>query len=243
MKKIIAVSFFSLFLSSVFAEGFNPPTNNNAPQKIRKRSARPNIPGMLLLEFGFSTIQDEGSLSTDVVGSRTINFLYFYDIQIAGSGFYFTPGVGLGLDRFRFSDDVTIERELTQNNAELVPIDGGGVQKSMLITNYIDFPLEVRYYANSEDRRRSFNVGLGAKIGVLYNSHTKIKQTLGKTYKLKNHDDFGINRFRYGITGRIGIGGFNLFVYKNINEIFEEGKATFAPDATTLTIGLSFTTF
>ena len=236
MKKI-AVAGILTCLSFITLAGNGP----NTPMKIRDRAARPDVPGMFLIEFGINFIKDEGALDMELLGSRTVNLLYFYDIRIANSNFYFMPGVGLGLERYKFEDNVKIVRG-QWNLPELVELEGE-VDKSMLITNYVDLPLEIRFYTNPTDRKRSFNAGVGLKVGVLYNSHSKVKQKIGKTFKEKVHDDFGINRYRYGLTGRIGIGGFNAFFFQDMNELFEDGKADFAPKASTFTIGLSFTGF
>ncbi len=244
MKKIIALSFFCLFLSSTFAEGFNTSVKKNAPQKIRKRNARPDIPGTLLIEFGLNILQDNAeSMDVELLGSRTINFIYLYDIQIGSSKFSFLPGIGVGLDRYKFDEDITITRN-ADGTSSTVAVPGGGVKKSMLVTNYLEIPLEFRFHSNPNDKKRSFKLGLGFKAGLLFNAHTKIKQEIdGETTKVKVHDDFALNRFRYGVTGRIGIGGFNVFVYQNMNELFEDGKGPEATSTSNLTVGVSFTGF
>ncbi len=244
MKKLIAISFFSLFICSAFAGGFSKPAEKNAPMKIRKRNARPDIPGTLLIELGWNLLQnDNPSIATELLGSRTLNFYYLRDIRVGNTNFFVLPGIGVGLDRYKFDEDVTLDRQ-ADGTVNVDTVFGGKVKKSMLITNYLDIPLEVRFYTNPSDKKRSFKVGIGFKVGVLINSHTKIKQEVnGEMTKRKVNDNFALNRFRYGVTGRIGIGGFNVFYYSSLNTLFESDKGPLGTEANNVTVGLSFTGF
>jgi len=60
-------------------------------------------------------------------------------------------------------------------------------QKSMLVANYFDLmPVEFRFDANPTDRSRSLNISVGARIGFLFESQTKIKySSMGLTRILR----------------------------------------------------------
>ena len=245
MRKIIALSFLSLIALTAAANGPNKEGSKKSTMKIRKRSARPDIPGNLLIEFGFNALQnDDPSIDTKLIGNRTVNFYYLYDIRVGKTNFFVLPGIGLGLDRYKFDEDVTLVQDPFAGLTGFSDIIGGGVKKSMLVTNYIDIPIEVRYLTNPADARRSFKAGVGFKVGYLYSAHTKIKQELeGEMFKTKVKGTYNLNRFRYGVTGRIGIGGFNVFYYQSLNPLFEDGEGPFETEANNITKGLSFTGF
>lgn len=242
MKKFFTYILVLSFTFSAYAgTGDEKPSDRTGPMKIRKRTARPDIPGTFLIDIGWNLLQNEPSnLNTSILGSRTVNMYYYYDIPIGNSNFVFMPGIGVGLNRFKFDDDVTLIN--TGDSISVVNVPGS-VKKSMLVSNYVDIPLEVRFYANPDDKKRSFNVTVGGRAGILFSSHTKLKYKLdGENIKEKSKNDFGLNRFRYGLTGRIGIGGFNVFYYHNLSEIFDKGPKGTATTSN-VTFGLSFTGF
>jgi hypothetical protein len=55
--------------------------------------------------------------------------------------------------------------------------------------------------------------------------------------KVKQKDDFNLNRFRYGITGRFGYAWINLFVNYGLSDLFEDGTG---PELTPVSAGLAF---
>ncbi|MTI40631.1 hypothetical protein E1140_14100 [Fulvivirga lutimaris] len=248
MKNLIAILILSTVSLSVMAEGVPQLKAERGPMKIRKRQARPDVPGHLLIEFGVNLLlNDDPAIETEILGSRTLNFYYLYDFRIGNSKFFFLPGIGVGLDRYKFDEDVTLTRTVDGLGEKVTTFDTistGGIKKSMLATNYLDIPLELRFYGNPNDQRRSFKVGVGFKVGMLMSSHTKIKMEQdGDVSKLKVKDNFNLTRFRYGVTGRVGVGGFNVFYYQSLTPLFEKDKGPNATEASNITIGLSFTGF
>lgn len=253
MVKKLILSFLILgFAQTTFATGGDDEKDKSRVKwgtlKIRDRKARPDIPGTFLVELGWNIqMSSPSELDNTLLGSRTVNLYYFYNIELpfAGGRFELMPGIGLGLDRFKFEDDVTLVNAFDANNNEFVDVVDleGDVQKSMIITNYIDIPLEVRFYSNPNDKRRSFKAGIGFKAGVLYNAHTKTKIDNDGVEKVKVKDDFGLRRFRYGITGRMGIGGFNLFYYYSLQDLYDRNEGPLNSDVHHVTVGISFIGF
>lgn len=249
MKKLfIAFIIFSIS-TPVFSNGGTDPKGRLKPMEIRKRQARPDIPGIFLIEFGWSGLSSApNEIDIANIGSRTVNFYYMYDFPIANSKFSFRPGIGLGLDRYKFEDDVTLANDIDVAGEDIIvvsPLTGFDVSKTQLITNYIDIPLEFRFYTNPQDRKRSFRLGVGGKVGLRFSSLTKIKfEDDGENVKLKSKDSFGLNRFRYGVTGRVGFAGVNFFYYQSLSELFESGEGPAGTDNTTnFTVGISITGF
>ena len=223
----------------------------------RKVSRRPDIPGAFAMELGFNfDLSAPNEFSLGFWGSRTFNLYYQYEMRILKSSFSFVPGIGLSLERFKFTNDYTMGYD--PNDLESIvmipPAESGlaGIRKSQLITNYIDVPVEIRYSANPDDPARSFKIAVGGRVGYLYDSFTKIKyKENGDLKKLKSKEDFNLNKFRYGLTARIGVGNFSVFGYYNLTPLFEEGKgvsdisdaSSVKNDFSTITIGISLASF
>lgn len=247
MHKIGALVFLLGISSTVFAQ----------EETTRKFSRRPDIPGTFVLEFGFNRdLSGPDEFSLGFFGSRTVNVYYQYEFRILKSSFSFVPGIGLSLERFKFGNEYTLD--YNNDFSSIVMIAPGDaavpdIRKSQLITNYIEIPLELKYSTNPDDPARSFKISVGGRIGYMYDSFSKIKyKENGELKKLKNKEDFNLNKIRYGLSARIGIGNVSLFGYYNLSPLFEEGKglsdiissqSSVKNDFSTLTIGISLASF
>ena len=215
---------------------------------------RPDLPGSLVIDLGlnsWSTVPTNGNLNT--WKSKTVNITYYYDLPIGKGGLTFTPGIALGLEKYAFDNaEFTLTSALDANNNRTTAVTGIGdvygngniYDISKLGLNYLDVPLEFRYYTNSNDFKRGFRFALGAKVGVLYSSFTKVKfeDAAADDRQIKDRQQLGINRFRYGVQGRIGIGGFSFFAFQNLSDLFDDAPIGGA-ETRTLTIGISITGF
>ena len=240
MKKLLGILLVVLISNAVLAQEDS-------------KKGKPDIPGTLLIDFGFNFLNDApASMDTKFFGSKTFNLYYQYDIPIGKSKFSFHPGIGVGIDKYHFDNSVTITHLQDKNVNYSTSIDtlinifpnATGFDKSKLAITYLDIPLEFRFYANSYDKSRSFKFGIGGRIGLRLSSHTKIKYTEdGNTIKFKEHQNFDLNSIRYGATARVGIGWFNLFYYYNFSELFKSGKGPENTAATSYTVGLTIAGF
>ena len=97
---------------------------------------------------------------------------------------------------------------------------------------------------NPEDIARSFNVAVGGRFGYLFDSFTKMDFRDNSENKTSKDKQFhGMNPWRYGMFGRVGIGGFSLFAYVNISPMFEEGKGPGMTTMSSATFGISINGF
>ncbi len=222
-----------------------------APATAKKKSFRPDIPGSFLVELGLNF--KNGVVPPDFKqgfwGSRTVNFYYQYPIRIMKSRISFNPGIGLSLERWKFTNGFTLApTPISDGSYPLVPAKdlypNGTVKRSMLVNNYIEAPLEFRYDTNPEDIARSFNVSIGGRIGYLYDSFTKVDYTdNGEDKSVKEKQLHGMNRIRYGMYGRVGLGGFSFFAYYNISPMFQDGKGPVQSNMNSVTMGISINGF
>lgn len=252
MKKN-AITFLFILLTG-FAFG-QTSTDQNKP--------KPNLPGTFLIDLGVNQgIGKPSTFDQGFWGSRTVNIYYQYPIRIGRSKFSFNSGLGVSLERWKFVNGSTLI-----DTVELVSFPNGAAaadqveqynllspnriyselaDKSMLITNYFEIPLEFRFDTSPEDINRSFNVAIGGRVGYLFDSFTKVKykdSNINEDVKVKNKMNYGVREFRYGIYTRIGVGGFSLFCFYNLSDMFESNKGPLGTTMNTLTTGISINGF
>ena len=92
-------------------------------------------------------------------------------------------------------------------------IGNGFVEKSKFESNYINIPLEFRFYFNKDKiDNGGFFLAAGGSIGYLISGKTKIKYVENEeTKKIKRKENFELNQFRYGAHFRVGVSGFGAY--------------------------------
>ena len=213
-----------------------------------KKVARPDIPGSFIFEFGFNRGREVPvNFVQGFWGSRTVNLYYQYPIQILKSKFSFVPGIGLSLERFKLTNNYTLNPiKEADGSFSLISLNNLylGSYKSMIVTNYFEVPVGFRFDTHPEDIARSFNVTIGGRVGALYDGFTKIKYKQdGETKSIKDKQFHGLNPYRYSLFARIGVGGFHFFTYYNLSPFFETKKGPQLTNMNTLTIGISINGF
>jgi len=241
MRKIAAVIALTALVTSAFAQETTP----------KRTSARPDIPGTFVLEYGFTfPLQPPDNFNTAWFGTKTFNLYYQYDFRIAKSNFFFVPGIGFAFERYKFKDGYVVGYNANDSLTMISPGDAGysKLKKSQLIANYIEVPLEFCFRSNPDDPARSFKASIGGRVGYMFDSFTKVKyREDGETKKLKDKQNYSLSQFRYGVTARVGFGPFSVFGYYNLNPLFESGKGPGykgqVTDFNTFTVGLSLASF
>ncbi len=204
----------------------------------------PDIPGDLIVNFGSNSFSSS-SESMKIKPLSSISWGIYYSKRIAmGNSFAFYPGIGLGLEKYGFKNDVTLGFD-DEANVVIDTISAlGSINKSQLIANYLEVPLELRFYPFKSTDGRGFFIAVGGSLGVRYESHTKYKyeDELNDNFMIKQRNDFNLNPFRVGAIGRIGSRGINAFYRMYFTDLFESG---FGPDgnASVFTVGLSINAF
>lgn len=219
-------------------------------QENVKKASRVSIPGSFLVDLGVNYgVSAPDKFETGFLGSRTLNLYYQYPIRIAKTKFSFVPGIGFGLDRFKLTNNYTLNAKPGADGTyALVLADTStlylGTKKSMIIANYFDVPVEFRFDTHPDDISRSFNIALGGRFGVLFDGKTKIKYKQdGEEKIIKDKQRHGLNEIRYGMYTRIGIGGFNFFFFYNSSSLFKTDKGPEKTAMNTFTTGISINGF
>ncbi|MCB0489259.1 MAG: hypothetical protein KDC99_12340 [Cyclobacteriaceae bacterium] len=215
-----------------------------------KKVTRINLPGSFLVDIGVNRgLSAPRDFDTGFWGSRTLNLYYQYPIRIAHSNFSLVPGMGLGFERFKMTNNYTLtSKPGADGTYGLVLADTSilypGTKKSMIVANYFDIPVELRFDSRPDDISRSFNLAVGGRFGVLLDSFTKIKYKQdGETKIVKDKQDHGLNDIRYGFYTRIGIGGFNWFFMYNSSSLFKTDEGPNKTVMNTFTAGISINGF
>jgi hypothetical protein len=218
--------------------------------ETKKKSWKPDIPGTIMVEFGWNF--KNGTVPSDFQkswwGSRTLNVYYHYQLRLFKSRFSFNPGLGLSLERFKFTNNYTLPFEPDPDGTyPLVPatdIYPGTIQRSFIVNNYIEAPLEIRYDSKPDDIARSFNVSLGWRFGILYDAFTKVDYTHNNEDKtMKDKQWHGMNRWRQAVYLRVGYGAFGTALYYNYTPLFEAGKGPEMTQMNTVTVTLFVNAF
>ncbi len=249
------VLIFSAFQVQVLAQEATPKNTkaNRTSKMIQEKVGRPDIPGDLMIEFGFNWMQDHPTgYSFNTMKSRTFNAYYLYDINIGKSSFSVHPGLGIGTEKYAFADDITIGYGLNlsgERELQFIPLERiyglkAEFKKSQINPNYFDIPLEIRWRSNKNDPKSSIKVTLGGKFGVLFDSKTKVKyEDDGEKKTDKDKQNFELNPIRYGTYLKLGAGGFSAYYYYSISEVFNKDKGPMGTTMYPMTFGLSLALF
>lgn len=214
------------------------------------------VPGNVIIDLGFNFLRNDGGVETGFWGSKSVGIYYLYEKTWENSHFSINPGIGVGLEKYDFRDDYTIVETTNDEGIEVTDIvffdeeflaENGIVEirKSKLAAEYVEVPLEFRYYKNKRNHDVGLRVALGVKGGFLFTSRTKLKFEAedGDNDILKEKNDFHLNRFRASAYGRIGFGGFNLFYEQGLTDLFQNDQGPNGTDASYFKFGISFIGF
>jgi len=232
-------------LTLLLGVGFSAMAQENS-----KKATRINIPGSFLIDIGVNRgISTPQNFEQGFWGSRTVNLYYQYPIRIGHTKFSLVPGAGLGLERYKLNNNYTLNAKPgTDGTYALVKADTSilypGTKKSMIVANYFDVPIEIRFDSRPEDLSRSFNLAIGARAGILIDAFTKLKYKQdGESKILKDKQNHGLNEIRYGFYTRIGVGGFAWFFHYNSSALFKTDKGPNKTTMNTFTAGISINGF
>jgi hypothetical protein len=205
-----------------------------------------DVPGQFVVDFGLNRLNETPKgMELKTWGSRSITFYYMYEVQLWNEKFTLHPGIGIASDKYSFKEDITVLRTDGNGQINILPLSNSDLRKSWLATDYIDIPLEFRFRTNPG--RNAFRLAVGGKVGVLYATRTKLKfkdEGNDEMIKVKEKNDYGVNRWRYGLIGRIGLGPVNLFGFYSMNELFESSALQSIDSSVrpqTFTLGITLT--
>jgi hypothetical protein len=241
----------------------------NAQGEEKSKNAVPDLPGIILIDFGFNFLKDSPS-NMDIGWFKSKSFgAYYMRTFKLGRKMTFNPAIGINFEKYGFSNDVTIGYPLESVGSPAIPAipatddaDAissvaavpnaygdlsvldisylGQVNKSQLAMNYLDIPIQFRYFLKDNSVKGGAYIALGGIVSLLWESHTKVKfKDGGRDITEKRRDDFQQTKLRYGMQARFGFGSFNFFYKQYFSSLFKGTGPAGAADITTSTIGIS----
>jgi hypothetical protein len=171
--------------------------------------------------------------------SRGVGMYYMYDIPIKNSRVSIAPGIGFSHASY-YHNSFMIEDSL---GTDFNPIedykDNDDFKKHKLAVNYLEIPVELRFFSKPSKKGNVFKAAVGFRAAVrltAVNKETNKENGYYKKIKTKGYKDVSV--FRGGPTLRIGYGGFNIIAFYSVTELFKKNQG---PAMTPFSIGISIT--
>jgi hypothetical protein len=171
--------------------------------------------------------------------SRGVGLYYMYDIPIKKSRISIAPGLGFSHASYYHNSFMTEDSA----GISFTPIpdykENDDFKKHKLAVNYLDIPVELRFFSKPSKKGNLFKAAIGFRASVrltAVNKETNKDNDYFKKIKTKGYKDVSI--FKGGPTLRIGYGGFNIIAFYSVTELF---KKNLGPAMTPFSIGISIT--
>lgn len=209
-----------------------------APTKSRSKISFAGINGasynhLALVEFGFCQLvgtdysayaaEDRGFLDLNNGKSIQMNFnlVTFNTLLNKSRTLSLSIGLGLSVDNYTFSNDLTIKYSDGMMRPE--PIDSS-YKKSKLVATYLHLPIMLDW-----NIKKGLFLSAGLNFDLNIGGHTKIK------FPKEKYRNCNLNPFDIGATVRLGFR--RLYVYGNYS-FFEMFKQDRGPKAHRMSIGV-----
>ena len=171
--------------------------------------------------------------------SRGIGLYYMYDIPIKNSRVSIAPGLGFRHVSLYHNSFMIEDANGTSFTAIADYKDNDDYKKHKLATNYIEIPVELRFFSKPGKSGKVVKAAVGFRGSfklTAVNKETNKENDYYKKFKTKGYKD--VNTFQAGPTLRVGYGGFNVFAYYGVLDVFKKDRG---PSLTPFSIGISIT--
>ena len=222
-------------------------------QKKKKTfdGARPDLPGVLGIDFGWVTADFPPEMNLNFWRSTTFSAYYKYDFYLGNSNFVIHTGFGITSENYSFWNDVSIASVPSIDGYQTVLVDldsvllpDADVKKSKLNPLYIDIPFEFTYTTNREIPKKAVKISFGGKIGFLIDSKTKVNfRQDGQKKVLKDKQNFDLSWYRINLMGRIEYASVGFFYSYSLDPLFEGDNGPMGTTAQPMSFGFSFALF
>jgi len=219
-------------------------TTKKAPAR---RSFRKNWTGLELGINGFLTPDNKIDLPADqsfldlrYEKSVAVNLnIYQQHLSLIGNQVGLFTGLGIGWNNYRLGNDILLVKG--SQELDYVDVETDNLKKNKLTMAMINVPLMLEFQTRSHSEFSKFHLAAGLNLGVRISSHTKqVYMVNNKKDKVKSHEDFYLNPFRYDLQARMGWGKLNFFATYSLNSLFRENKG---PEVYPFSIGLRLVNF
>ena len=149
--------------------------------------------------------------------------LYQQPLSLIGNQLGLYTGLGIGWNNYRLDNDILLVKG--PQELEYTQVEGDNLNKNKLTMALINVPLMLEFQTRSHSELSKFHLAAGVNLGIRLSSHTKqVYMVNNKKDKVKSHEDFYLNPFRYDLQARMGWGKINFFATYSLNSLFRENK-------------------
>lgn len=204
------------------------------------RPAQPDLPGDFVFDLGYNLMFDGGVVGIKALKSRSFGAYYMYTYKL-NNYITFNPMLGVKVDKFNFQDDYNFVQQ-ADRTFDFQQIQDVDLRKNQLNNVYLELPLEARFFPFKTLEGEGAFIGVGGMVGYRIKSYTKNKYSFGGNRRIdKSVGQFGMNDLQYGLQGRLGFKGVNVFYKYYLSDMFQNGPLGTNP--TIQTIGINITGF
>ncbi len=157
------------------------------------------------------------------------------DFHIAKNYMNLVTGFGFDFNSYAFQNNVTLNGDTTYLSASTdSTID---YKKNKLNVAYLKVPLMLEFNT-SKNPNKNLHIGVGVDLAYRIGATTKQKYDANdKHYKIKQHDDFNLEPFKYSAVARVGFNDVTIFASYGLNRLFKKDKG---PQVYPFTVGVTF---
>ena len=234
MKKIIIlIAAVFMFFGISFAQ------DNEAPAEIEKTKTKMKPRDRFMFNLTFDNLfhKENNGFKTSW-SSRGVAMYYMHDFPIKNSRISLAPGIGFSHVSYYHNSQLTEDSTGTYFNPIPNFKDNDDFKQRKLAVNYLDIPLELRFFSKPNEKGNMFKFAVGFRASLKLTAVSKENNRVNDYYKkikTKGYDDVAL--FRGGPTLRLGYGGFIIFAFYSITEFFNNN----GPAMTPFSIGISIT--
>lgn len=211
-------------------------TEKKSTETVKKNVSKPSRDHFLI-----QLSHDRWTNVPDSIGmkdlGRGLGLYLMYDFPIKKTNFSFGAGLGVRWSNIYFSNE---RMNLTTRTGSIYfeDTDNAIYKGQKYTTTIIEAPLELRYFANKENRNRGFKFVIGAKVGYsgIGGAHFKERESIASKYVTHKTVTKRYNQqWRLTPTARIGWGNISAFVEYTPMNIFSAGAG---PEVRPLSMGI-----
>jgi hypothetical protein len=193
-------------------------------------------------DFSTSLGQEEDFMELHAARSWNVNLnVLQYDLTLSDNNIGLVTGLGLEMNNYRFSNNVSITKEART----IVPVDYAGtginLDRTRLRTYYITVPLLLEFQTKNQrkSQRAYFSAGVIGGLNIGSNARVVYRDN-SRRYRDKVRDDYYLSPFRYGLTVRTGYRSLNLYANYYPTGLFQQNRG---PELYPVAVGFSILNF